>query len=70
MINFHYFEVIYSLLIGNGGHSAVLRTLPLSGSLNRWICGFAFGFRPNHRYARTSHIRQTLGEMLCIMERI
>jgi hypothetical protein len=22
---------------GDGGHSAVLRTLPLSGSLNRWI---------------------------------
>ena len=27
MINFHYFEVIYSLLIGNGGHSAATSLL-------------------------------------------
>jgi len=38
MINFRYFEVIYSLRIGNGGHSAVLASCP-SGLLNRRICG-------------------------------
>jgi len=31
-------------IYGDDGHSAVFRTLPLSGSLNRWICGFAFGY--------------------------
>ena len=28
-------------ICGGLEHSAVLRTLPLSGSLNRWICSFA-----------------------------
>ena len=65
MINFHYFEVIYSLLIGNGGHSAVLRTLPLSGSLNRRICGSLTLAQISQ--GETSHIPGTLGEMLYIM---
>ena len=68
MINFHYFKVIYSLLIGNGGHSAVLRTLPLSGSLNRWICGSLTLAQISQ--GETSHIPGTLDEMLYIMERI
>ena len=65
MINFHYFEVIYSLLIGNGGHSAVLRTLPLSGSLNTRICGSLTLAQISQ--GETSHIPGTLGEMLYIM---
>jgi len=34
------------IVYGDGRHSAVLRTLPLSGSLNRRICDFAM-LRPN-----------------------
>ena len=32
-------QIDYYKIYGDGGHSAVLRTLPLSGSLNRRICG-------------------------------
>ena len=62
MINFHYFKVIYSLLIGNGGHSAVLRTLSLSGSLQEdmWLCLRSAKIRQS----RTSHIPRTLFETL------
>ena len=33
--------------VGGLGHSAVLRTLPLSGSLNKRVSGFAT-LRPDH----------------------
>ena len=42
--------------------SAVLRTLPLSGSLNRRICGSAFGYAQIPQ-SGTSHIPRTLYEM-------
>jgi len=35
----------------------------LSGAYNSGYEATAFGFRPNPRYARTSHIPGTLGEM-------
>jgi len=47
-------------------HSAVLHTLPLSGSLNRCVCGFAPYGRstqiPSLR-SGTSHTPQTLGDI-------
>ena len=51
---------------GGLGHSAVLRTLPLTGSLNRWICGFAFGYAQicSAIAPQTSRIPKTLGDML------
>ena len=45
------------------GHSVVLRTSPLSGSLNRRICGFAFGYAQVSPYGETSHIPRTLDEI-------
>ena len=41
------------------GHSAVLRTLPLSGSLNRRICG-SLTLAQISPYGETSHIPRTL----------
>lgn len=46
----------------DGGHSSVLRTLPLSGSLNKQVSGSAT-LRPNP-LTRTSDTRQPLAEML------
>ena len=60
MINSHYF-----LLIGDGRHSAVLRTLPISGLLNKREFGFGYCLRSNPCYARISGARKTLGTMLC-----
>jgi hypothetical protein len=37
-------------------------TLPF-GSYNSGYEATAFGFRPNSRFARTSHIRKTLGDI-------
>jgi len=50
---------------GGLGHSAVLRPLPLTGSLNRWICGFAFGYA-QICFAiapQTSHTPKPLGDI-------
>ena len=42
----------------------------LPHSLNRWICGFAFGYAQISPYGETSHIPRTLAEMLLeIMEK-
>jgi len=52
-------------LISGLGHSAVLRTLPHRvGSLNRRICGFAFGYAQIYSAIapQTSHIPGTLDE--------
>ncbi len=46
-------------IYGDGGHSTVLRTLPLTRSLNRRICGFAFGYAQISQ-SETSHIPRTL----------
>jgi len=46
----------------DGGQAAVLRILPF-GLLNRRICGLAFGYA-QISFRETSHVRQTLGEML------
>jgi len=43
---------------GGLGHSAVLRTSPLSGSLNRRVCGSLRS--PKLPYRATSHTRQPL----------
>ena len=50
-------------IYGDGGHSAVLRTLPLTRSLNRWICGSAFGYAQIPTIDGTSHIPGMLREM-------
>jgi len=51
-------------IFGGGGHSAVLRTLSLLGSLNRRICGFALSdYAQISPYGETSHIPGTLSEM-------
>lgn len=44
------------------GYSAALRALPLSGSLNKRICGSAL-LRPNS-LSQTSHIPRTLSEIV------
>ncbi len=53
--------IMYSIY-GDGGNSAVIHTFPLSGSLNRQICGFAFGYTQIcSAYApQNSHIPGTL----------
>jgi hypothetical protein len=43
-------------------NSAVLRTLPLSGSLNRWICS-SLTLAQICPYGQTSHIPRTLSEI-------
>ena len=43
--------------------SAVLRTLPLSWSLNRWICG-SLTLAQICPYGQTSHIPGTLGDIV------
>jgi hypothetical protein len=48
--------------LGGLGHSAVLRTLPLTGSLNRWICG-SFMLAQICPNGQTSHIPETLCDM-------
>ena len=52
-------QIGYYKIYGDGGHSAVLRTLPLK-SLNRWICGSAFGYAQICPYGQISHISRTL----------
>jgi hypothetical protein len=39
------------------------QSLSLSGAYNSGYEATAFGFRPNPRFTRTSHIRKTLYEM-------
>jgi len=47
-------------------NSAVLRTLPQTGSLNRRICGSAFGYAQtcSTNAPQTSHIHKMLDEMV------
>ena len=49
--------------VGGLGHSAVLRTLPLSGSLNKLVSG-SFMLAQICPNGQTSHIPKTLGDIL------
>lgn len=51
-------------ILGGLGRSASLRSLPLSGSLNRWICGsLTLAQICSASALQTSHIPGTLGEI-------
>ena len=52
-------EIKMNKIFGDGGHSAGLRTLPLSGSLNRRICG-SLSLTQISPCGETSHIPRTL----------
>ena len=54
-------------LKGDGGHSAVLHTLPLAGSLNTWICGVAFGYAQISPCSETSHILKMLCKIRLVL---
>ena len=47
-------------MVWMAGNSAVLRTLPLSWSLNRWICGYAIALPKPLPSVGASHIPQPL----------